>query len=166
MSSRSIATTLPAGARLTTSSNRNAGDAGSLFVDLKFGEVHRTDFIVDASANPDVLDEIGVRRERAEVWVPSFDEPARPAIIGGRPATGNGATSRVGVAGVPMAPAPGQTTGGFEPIRQAGGLSPANSNAPEPLPADAGRDAVIAAVHPGRDAAVHGAPADAGGRSA
>ena len=96
-------TTLPAGARLTTSSNRNAGDAGSLFVDLKSGEVHRTDFIVDASANPDVLEEIGVRRERAEVWVPSFDEPARPAIIGGRPATGNGATSRVGVAGVPMA---------------------------------------------------------------
>ena len=73
-------TTLPAGARLTTSSNRNAGDAGSLFVDLKFGEVHRTDFIVDASASPDVLDEIGVRRARAEVWVPKFDEPARPAI--------------------------------------------------------------------------------------
>ena len=92
-------TTLPAGATLTTSSNRNAGDAGSLFVDLKFGEVHRTDFIVDASANPDVLDEIGVRRARAEVWVPTFDEPARPAIIGGRPATGNGAASRVGVAG-------------------------------------------------------------------
>ena len=42
-------------------------------------------------------------------------------------------------------PTQGQTTGGFEPIRQAGGLSPANSNAPEPLPADAGRDAVTAA---------------------
>src|SRR6185436_18074051 len=52
-------TTLPAGARLTPSSNRNAGAADSLFVDLKFGEVHRTDFIVDASANPAVLDEIG-----------------------------------------------------------------------------------------------------------
>ena len=138
-------TTLPAGARLTTSSNRNAGDAGSLFVDLKFGEVHRTDFIVDASASPDVLDEIGVRRARAEVWVPKFDEPARPAIIGGRPATGNGAASRVGVAGVPMAPTQGQTTGGFEPIRQAGGLNPANSNAPEPLPAAADPDAVTAA---------------------
>ena len=127
-------------AELTASSNRNAGDAGSLFVDLKSGEVHRTDFIVDARANPDVLEEIGVRRERAEVWVPSFDDPARPGIIGGRSATGNGARSRVGVAGVPMEPARGQAAGGFEPIRQAGGLSPANSNAPEPLPADAGHD--------------------------
>ena len=107
-------TTLPAGSELTTSSNRNAGDAGSLFVDLKSGEVHRADFIVDAAANPDVLEEIGVRRERVEIWVPSFDDPARSAIIGGRPAAGNGATSRMGVAGVPMAPTRGQTTGGFE----------------------------------------------------
>ena len=34
--------------------------------------------------------------------------------------------------------------GGFEAIRQAGGLNPANSNAPEPLPADAGHDAATA----------------------
>ena len=45
-------TTLPAGSELTTSSNRNAGDAGSLFVDLKSGEVHRADFIVDAAREP------------------------------------------------------------------------------------------------------------------
>ena len=50
----------------------------------------------------------------------------------------------MGVTGVPMAPTQGQTTGGFDAIRQAGGLSPANSNAPEPLPADVGRDAAIA----------------------
>ena len=101
-------TTLPAGGELTTSSNRNAGNAGSLFIDLKSGEVHRADFIVDAGANPKVLEEIGVRRERAAIWVPSFDEPARPATIGARPATGNGATARVGVAGAPMQPTRGQ----------------------------------------------------------
>ena len=89
-------TTLPAGARLATSSNRNAGDAGSLFVDLKFGEVHRADFIVDGSASPAVLDEIGVRRARAEVWVPKFDEPARAAVSGGRAATGTAPLARRG----------------------------------------------------------------------
>ena len=106
--------TLPPGSELTVSSNRNAGEAGSLFVDLKSGEVHRTDFIVDAAANPDVLDEINVRRERVEIWAPSFDDPGRSAVIGGRAAAGNGATSRIGVTGVPMAPPPGQRTGGFE----------------------------------------------------
>ena len=132
--------TLPLGSELTVSSNRNAGDAGSLFVDLKSGEVHRTDFIVDAAANPDVLDEINVRRERVEIWAPSFDDPGRSAVIGGRAAAGSGAASRIGVTGVPMAPPPPQRIGGFEAIPQAGGLNPANSNAPEPLPADAGRD--------------------------
>ena len=135
-------TTLPAGSRLTTSSNRNAGDAGSLFVDLKFGEVHRTDFIVDASANPDVLEEIGVRRERAEVWVPSFDQPARPAIAGGRPATVGRRHVARGCSRGAGASVRGRLTGGFEPIQQAGALTPANSNAPEPLPADVGHDAV------------------------
>ncbi|MFN9805568.1 MAG: SdrD B-like domain-containing protein, partial [Betaproteobacteria bacterium] len=36
--------TLPRGSRLTTSSNRNLGDAGSLWLDLKNGELHRADF--------------------------------------------------------------------------------------------------------------------------
>ncbi|MGM8908832.1 SdrD B-like domain-containing protein [Psychrobacter sp. 1U1] len=37
-------TTLPNGTELITQSNRNAGDAGSRFVDLKYGEMHRADF--------------------------------------------------------------------------------------------------------------------------
>ena len=37
-------TTLPIGTELITQSNRNAGDAGSRFVDLKYGELHRADF--------------------------------------------------------------------------------------------------------------------------
>ncbi len=38
--------TLPAGTMLVRSSNRNALDAGSAFIDVKFGEVHRVDFVV------------------------------------------------------------------------------------------------------------------------
>ncbi|ALF60531.1 SdrD B-like domain-containing protein [Psychrobacter urativorans] len=37
-------TTLPTGTELITQSSRNAGDAGSRFVDLKYGELHRADF--------------------------------------------------------------------------------------------------------------------------
>ncbi|WP_350558601.1 hypothetical protein [Psychrobacter sp. CAL346-MNA-CIBAN-0220] len=37
-------TTLPIGTELIIQSNRNAGDAGSRFVDLKYGELHRADF--------------------------------------------------------------------------------------------------------------------------
>ncbi|WP_201628633.1 DUF11 domain-containing protein [Psychrobacter maritimus] len=39
-------TTLPRATELTTQSNRNAGDAGSRFVDLKYGELHRADFAI------------------------------------------------------------------------------------------------------------------------
>lgn len=39
-------TTLPAGARLAVLSNRNAGDAGSRFVDLKDGELAKADFAI------------------------------------------------------------------------------------------------------------------------
>ena len=130
---------------MTTSSNRNAGNAGSLFVDLKFGEVHRADFIVDGSASQAVLDEIGVRQARAEVWVPKFEEPARPAID--RWPAGDRERRRLRAWAWPVCDGPtqGQTTGGFEPIRQAAGLNSANSNAPEPLPAATDRHAVTAA---------------------
>ncbi|GAA0797246.1 hypothetical protein GCM10009110_01410 [Psychrobacter piscatorii] len=39
-------TTLPVGTHLITQSSRNAGDAGSRFVDLKYGELHRADFAI------------------------------------------------------------------------------------------------------------------------
>ncbi len=71
-------TTLPSGAQLTVSSNRNAGDASSLFVDLKYGEVHRADFI-EGSRDPKVLAEIVHRRSSGEVWVPSFQTPNQSA---------------------------------------------------------------------------------------
>lgn len=39
-------TTLPRETELIIQSNRNAGDAGSRFVDLKYGELHRADFAI------------------------------------------------------------------------------------------------------------------------
>ncbi|WP_261868854.1 SdrD B-like domain-containing protein [Psychrobacter sp. JCM 18901] len=39
-------TTVPRETELVTQSNRNAGDAGSRFVDLKYGELHRADFAI------------------------------------------------------------------------------------------------------------------------
>ena len=57
--------TLPRGSRLTTSSNRNAGDAFSLFLDLKNGELHRADFIEGSCSNT-VLEQVKARRARGE----------------------------------------------------------------------------------------------------
>ena len=160
-------TTLPAGARLTTSSNRNAGDAGSLFVDLKFGEVHRADFIVDAGANPDVLEEIGVRRSarrslgavvrRAGAagdhrWPAGDRERRRLAHGCGRCADGSRRRAR--------RPADSNRSG-----RRAASTRRTRMHRSR-CRLTLGHGAVIAAPHAGRDAAVHGAPADAGGRSA
>ncbi|WP_423814056.1 SdrD B-like domain-containing protein [Psychrobacter sp. 219-2-C] len=39
-------TTIPNAAEMVTQSNRNAGDASSRFVDLKYGELHRADFAI------------------------------------------------------------------------------------------------------------------------
>jgi hypothetical protein len=56
-------TTLPKGSVITTSSSRNAGDAMSLFLDLKKGELHRADF-VETSCYDAVLEQVKVRRLR------------------------------------------------------------------------------------------------------
>ncbi|WP_161809060.1 SdrD B-like domain-containing protein [Stenotrophomonas humi] len=58
--------TLPIGSRLTTSSNRNLGDADSLFIDLKNGELHRADFIEGSGSNA-VLEQVKARRTQGEV---------------------------------------------------------------------------------------------------
>lgn len=44
-------TTLPRTAQLIIQSNRHAGDAGSRFVDLKYGELHRADFAIIAGTS-------------------------------------------------------------------------------------------------------------------
>ncbi len=70
--------TLPRGARLTTSSNRNLGDADSLLLDLKNGELHRADFIVGSCSNP-VLEQVKARRTQGEVRAPET-EPGQGAL--------------------------------------------------------------------------------------
>jgi uncharacterized repeat protein (TIGR01451 family) len=57
--------TMPKGSRLTTSSNRNALDPNSLFIDLKAGELHRADFI-EGSCSDEVMRQVKARRARGE----------------------------------------------------------------------------------------------------
>jgi large repetitive protein len=71
--------TLPRGSRLTTSSNRNLGDAGSLWLDLTFGELQRADFIEGSCSNT-VLDQVKARRAQGEVAVPQVEKVGRPAL--------------------------------------------------------------------------------------
>ena len=66
--------TLPQGSRLTTSSNRNLGDANSLFIDLKKGELHRADFI-EGSCSNHVLEQVKARRTQGEVRSVETERP-------------------------------------------------------------------------------------------
>jgi uncharacterized repeat protein (TIGR01451 family) len=61
--------TLPKGSRLVTSSSRNVGDAGSLFLDLKNGELMRADFIEGSCSNT-VLEQVKARRTQGEISAP------------------------------------------------------------------------------------------------
>ena len=112
-------TTLPAGAALVALSSRNAGDAGSRFVDLKQGELLRADFAISTCG--EAIDaEIAARREalakleqNAETLVtqklevertPVADVKALPAsgMLGLTPGSGN--------------PAIAGAQGGFQPV--------------------------------------------------
>jgi len=73
------ALTLPRGSRLTTSSNRNLGDAGSLWLDLKNGELHRADF-VEGSCSNTVLEQTKARRAQGEVRAPEPEKKRGPAL--------------------------------------------------------------------------------------
>jgi uncharacterized repeat protein (TIGR01451 family) len=91
--------TLPFGSLLKTTSSRNAGDADSIFVDSKSGEMTRADF-AEGSCKPAVVEETKVRRTKGEVR--SVDAPkskgVRPGpkfesgaakLVEGRPAAAN-----------------------------------------------------------------------------
>ncbi|BDU16637.1 SdrD B-like domain-containing protein [Lysobacter auxotrophicus] len=71
------ASTLPLGSRLTTSSNRNLGDATSLFIDLKNGELHRADFIEGSGSN-EVLEQVKARRTQGETSAPQTEVQGAP----------------------------------------------------------------------------------------
>ncbi|MEN9627319.1 MAG: hypothetical protein RJA10_546, partial [Pseudomonadota bacterium] len=71
--------TLPRGSRLTTSSNRNLGDAGSLWLDLRRGDLQRADF-VEGSCSNTVLDQVKARRALGEHGQPQVEKAGRPAL--------------------------------------------------------------------------------------
>ncbi len=72
-------TTLPRGSRLVTSSNRNLGDAGSLWLDLKNGELHRADFI-EGSCSAPVIEQVKARRAQGEVRSNELEKKKGPAL--------------------------------------------------------------------------------------
>jgi uncharacterized repeat protein (TIGR01451 family) len=94
-------TTLPKGSRMTPSSNRNAGDGSSIFVDLRGGELHRADFI-EGSCTKDVLDQVKARRAAGAVAAPETEKqmdfrienqaprPVQQILPAPRPSSGNG----------------------------------------------------------------------------
>ena len=58
-------TTMPYGSELIDLSNRNAGDPGSRFVDVKSGELHKANF-AEGSCSDDVVAQVKARRAKAE----------------------------------------------------------------------------------------------------
>lgn len=58
-------TTMPVGSELFDLSNRNAGDPGSRFIDVKQGELHKANF-AEGSCSEAVVDQVKARRAKAE----------------------------------------------------------------------------------------------------
>jgi uncharacterized repeat protein (TIGR01451 family) len=71
--------TLPRGSRLTTSSNRNLGNADSLWVDLKNGELHQADFIIGSCSNT-VLEQVKARRNQGGTRSVDTERQGGPAL--------------------------------------------------------------------------------------
>jgi uncharacterized repeat protein (TIGR01451 family) len=71
--------TLPTGSRLTTTSSRNLGDAASLILDLKNGELHRAEFAEGSCSNA-VLEQVKARRSQGEVRAIEFERPGGPPL--------------------------------------------------------------------------------------
>jgi large repetitive protein len=75
--------TLPKDSRMTTFSNRNVGDAESVLIDLRSGELYRADF-VEGSCKPEILDEVEKRRGRAQPLSGTADSDASKPALGGQ----------------------------------------------------------------------------------
>lgn len=71
--------TLPRGSRLTTTSNRNVGDANSIFLDVKNGELIRADF-AEGSCSNTVMEQVKARRNQGEVRAPETEKRGAPAL--------------------------------------------------------------------------------------
>lgn len=62
-------TTLPGGSEMEVLSNRHAGDATSMFADLKAGELFKGDF-AEGSCSPEVLTIVKLRRIKGDAFIP------------------------------------------------------------------------------------------------
>jgi large repetitive protein len=73
--------TLPVGSALTSSSNRNALDPNSLFIDTKMGELNRADFI-EGTCKPEVVNQVKARRAQGRVVAPETEKnKANPGLM-------------------------------------------------------------------------------------
>lgn len=152
--------TLPLGSRLTTSSNRNLGDAESLFIDLKNGEMFRADFIEGSGSN-EVLEQVKARRTQGEVGAPESELPGLPLSFQGQPLrapTGATDTARQipgiveprgtirpeATSATPLSGAPA-ATGAFSAGATTGATTNADVAPSNAVPATVGANAVFAA---------------------
>ena len=71
--------TMPRGSRMTTTSNRNLGDANSLFLDVKNGQLTRADF-AEGSCSNTVLEQVNARRAKGEIAAPGTEKKGQPAL--------------------------------------------------------------------------------------
>ena len=70
--------TMPRGSRMTTTSNRNLGDANSLFLDVKNGQLIRPDF-AEGSCSNTVMEQANARRAKGEIRAPETEKTGQPA---------------------------------------------------------------------------------------
>ena len=80
-------TSMPVGSELIVLGNRNAGDPGSRFVDLKKGELHRANF-AEGSCDAGVMKQVFARRDKGAVFVAETDRQLEAKVSAGlRPPT-------------------------------------------------------------------------------
>ena len=94
-------TTLPDGALLEVLDNRNAGDAGSQFVDLQNGELHKTDFAL-STCTPALRKEIAARHNAMHDDATEITQAAQAQLSASSVAVSDPRTlSASGVIGLP-----------------------------------------------------------------
>jgi uncharacterized repeat protein (TIGR01451 family)/fimbrial isopeptide formation D2 family protein len=71
--------TMPRGSRMTTTSNRNLGDGNSIFLDMKNGQLIRSDF-AEGSCSNTVLEQVKLRRTQGEVRSVETEKTGQPAL--------------------------------------------------------------------------------------
>jgi uncharacterized repeat protein (TIGR01451 family) len=105
-------TTLPTSTHLEVLGNRNAGDAGSQFVDLKNGELHKADFAI-ADCGLDVETKIEARGDAMKGRSPEITRAAVERLdLNPAPAADARALPAAGVLGAPAA-----GSSGNDPLR-------------------------------------------------